>query len=98
MIPLTESPMLAASMRAERDSPGFCERASQVILALLERGETPGEVLVDLARLRGITPADSRAFGAVFKSLHGQGKIRQVGWCLRKKGHSCGGGRIWALV
>ena len=98
MITLMESSMLASAICAENAAPGFCQRAQDTILALLERGPTPGEALVDLAKLRGVVPADARAFGVVFKTLSQQGKIRQVGWCNRRKGHNTGGGRVWALT
>ena len=98
MISVNEAPMLAAAISAENAQPGFCDRAAEVILRELRKlGQAEGEMLVDLAKLRGIEPRDARAFGAVFKRLSVDGAIRQVGWCNRRKGHNSGGGRIWAI-
>lgn len=99
MIPNAEAPTLRAAIRAENDQPGFAKHAADVILRELGKlGEAPGEMLVDLAKLRGCVPADSRSFGPVFASLSKRGAIRQVGWTVRTKGHQSPGGRVWALA
>jgi hypothetical protein len=86
-----------AQMRAENAEPGFTERASDWILWYLRaKGEpVPGEMLTDLCKAHGIKAPDDRAFGAVYKMLVGRNLIRQAGWCERRKGHGCGGGRVW---
>lgn len=90
--------MLAAQISAENAQPGFTREACAVILEELRKlGQAPGEMLVDLAKLRGIAPRDSRAFGAAFRLLSVSGAIRQVGSCNRRKGHNGSGGRIWAI-
>ena len=98
MIPIAEAPMLACAIRAENARPGFMAEARDCILMLLERGPQPGELLVDLCMMRGIVAPDARAFGVVFRVLSQRGQIKQVGYCERRKGHGCSGGRVWALA
>lgn len=85
--------------RAEKARPGFTADAAAFIYAyLLAHGATPGELLVDRALMAGFCPPDARAFGAVFKRLVHRKLIEQCGTCVRRKGHSCSGGRVWRAV
>lgn len=98
-IALQESPMLACQLKAESVQPGFSERAARHILHVLAwYGPRSGEQLVDHCLLWGIKPHDDRAFGSVFAKLSRDGKIKCVGYCLRKRGHGAAGGRVWAFV
>jgi len=95
-IRLGEHAMQRTQIRAEHAEPGFTQRAADFILGYLtDCGPTPGELLTDLAKAKGIRPPDDRAFGAAIKMLVRRGQIRQAGWCERTKGHGCGGGRVW---
>ena len=88
-----------AQGRAERREPGFSERAKAHILVVLrERGPTSGETLTEACAAEGIKAPDMRAFGPIFAALVRQGRIRCVGYCLRKKGRGTAGGRIWRLA
>lgn len=98
MTPQDALPMHRCAARAERCRPGFVAEASACILALLARGPQPGEMLVDLCKLRGIDTGEDRAFGAVFRILSQGKRIKPVGYCERRKGHHTAGGRVWALV
>jgi hypothetical protein len=93
---LGQHAMLRTQVRAEHAAPGFTTRAADFILGYLrDCGPTPGELLTDLCKARGMRPPDDRAFGAVFKMLANRGEIRQCGWTERRKGHGTGGGRVW---
>jgi len=93
---LGEHAMQRTQIRAENASPGFTLAAADYILCYLrDCGPTPGELLTDLCKARGMRPPDDRAFGAVYRLLVRRGEIRQAGWCERTKGHGCGGGRVW---
>jgi hypothetical protein len=88
-----------AQQRAERADPTFSERAAKHILyCLAQLREASGEVLTDLCKRDGITPADDRAFGAVYAQLVRKGLIRCVGFVPRAKGHGTAGGRVWRLT
>ncbi len=100
MIPNVEAILLRTAICAENAAPGFSDRACAAVLHHLRRlgGEASGECLVDAAKLHhGCDPADSRAYGPVFQRLAREGWIVQAGWCMRKKGHLSGGGRVWRL-
>lgn len=85
---------------AERERPGFTDDAADFIAGYLRRRAEPlpGELLVDVAQQAGFVPRDARAFGPVFQLLTRQRRIRQCGWCDRRKGHGSGGGRMWEAV
>jgi hypothetical protein len=80
---------------AQFDSAGA---ARFIVAHLIRYGDTAGEVLVDEAMAHGYRPHEQRAFGPVFAGLSRKGLIRTVGYCLRTKGHSGSGGRIWAVT
>ena len=85
--------------KAERSDPEFVSKATAAILAHLRAsGQASGEELVDVAIAHGAHCPDQRAFGAVFASLSRKQLIRTVGFCMRAKGHSTAGGRIWEIV
>lgn len=96
---LGETAGRACTDKAERTTDFDRDAARRFILATLRKnGETPGEVLTDLARKAGFVPHDDRAFGAVFGKLARERAIRCVGYCTRRKGHSTAGGRVWAAT
>jgi len=85
-----------AQVRAENAQPGFTQRAADVMLtALALDGPQSGEQLTAACERAGIVPPDARAFGAAFKMLLREGKIRRVGWCARKRGHGAAGGSVY---
>lgn len=85
--------------KAARRDPLFAEKAAAAILAHLRAVKyASGEELTDVAIAHGATPHDARAFGQVFATLSRRGLIRTHSFCLRSKGHSTAGGRIWMLV
>lgn len=84
-----------ATQRAERDCPGFRERAEAAILAKLTTGPASGEDCTDYVAACGIHFDDGRALGSVYASMARRGLIRCVGFCLRKRGNGTAGGRIW---
>lgn len=84
-----------ATDRAERDLPGFRERAEAAVLARLATGPVSAEVLTDYVRACGIEFQDGRAMGHVYKSMKKRGLIRIVAPCLRAFGHGTSGGHIW---
>jgi hypothetical protein len=84
-----------ATDRAEREAPGFRERAEAAILARLATGPASGEDCTDYVAASGIQFADGRALGSVYASMARRSLIRCVGFCLRKRGNGTAGGRIW---
>ena len=91
--------MRRAAEHAERVEPDFREQAQAFVLAYLaEHGVSSGELITDAAKLAGIRPPDDRAFGSIYAVLSRRNQIAFAGFCLRKKGHSTAGGRIWRLV
>ena len=93
---LGECRMRDTQIRAENAAPGFTQRAADFMLGYLrDCGPTPGELLTDLCKARGMRPPDDRAFGSVFQMLARRKQIKQTGWCERRKGHGTGGGRVW---
>lgn len=94
-----EKAAAACIEKAETVSKFDRDDAGAFILATLRRnGDTPGEILTDLARKAGHIPHDDRAFGAVFMTLSKRGLIKCTGFCVRRKGHATAGGRIWAAT
>lgn len=85
----------AAMDAAERK--GFDPRAAADTMLdyLQKQGPASGETLTTYVRATGNSPGDDRAFGGVFRALVNRGAIRQVGECLRAKGHGTSGGRVW---
>lgn len=95
---LGEQAAAACLAKARRADPEFAEKAAAAILAHLRVvHRASGEALVDVAIAMGARPHDARAFGGVFQGLARKGLIRTVGFCLRTKGHSTAGGRIWSI-
>lgn len=91
--------MQQATSHAERDLPGFSERAGAFVLAYLaEHGISSSELLTDACQLAGIRAADGRAFGSVYRTLARRGLIEFAGYCARAKGHGTAGGRLWMLA
>lgn len=87
----------ACAHKAERVTNFSVEAAAEWIYKTLKFSgkQVKGEVLVTAAKNAGHVPHDDRAFGSVFSSLSRQGRIKTVGFCLRKRGHGTAGGRIW---
>lgn len=86
-----------AEARAERDEPGFSERAQALILAKLARGPASGEDITDY--VRAVLPMkDGRALGHSYSALHQAGLIRTAGSCKRRRGHGGAGGIVWSLT
>lgn len=91
--------MRRAADHAERDAPGFSGRAQAFVLTYLaEHGISSSELLTDACQLAGITAADGRAFGSVYRTLARRGLIVFAGYCARAKGHGTSGGRLWRLA
>lgn len=89
----------ACAAKAERTAPFSTEDAKAAVLELLADGRPrTGEELVDHCMRLGIVPHDQRAFGAVFRSLSGAGRIIAVGSSERKKGHGTAGARVWRIT
>lgn len=84
-----------AADRAEREAPGFSERAEAAILARLAAGPASGEDLTDHVAACGVQFKDGRALGGIYSSLRKRGLIRVAGTCNRRKGHGTAGGLIW---
>lgn len=92
--------MQRAQDAAERRDPFFTGKAQESIVAHLRAApgrQACGEELVDAAIAAGACPPDARAFGGVFQALSRRGVIRCVSYCLRRKGNSTAGGRVWEL-
>jgi hypothetical protein len=88
-----------ALQRAEDADAAFPELARTFILDHLRVvRKASGEDLVDIAKAKGATPPDDRAFGSIFASMARKNLIRHAGFALRKKGHGTAGGRIWEFV
>lgn len=83
-----------ATERAERDEPGFGDRARALILQKLAAGPASAEDITDYVSER-LPMKDGRALGSVYKSLRDRGLIRIAGSCLRAKGRGTAGGHIW---
>ncbi len=84
---------------AERDDPGFCERAQRFVLAFLgQHGRASSEDITDACKSAGIVPAEDRAFGPVYAGLNRRKEIVCTGFCERRKGHGTAGGRMWELA
>jgi len=86
-----------ATGRAEREAPGFRDRAETAILARLATGPASGEDCTDYVRSCGINFADGRALGSIYASLRRRGLIHVVGTCPRRRGNGTQGGSIYAL-
>lgn len=90
----------ACLAKAERADPEFSQRAATAILNHLKAVRiASGEELTEIAIAHGARPADSRAFGPVFKMLNRRGLIE----CLRsdlprKSGHGTSGGKLWSIT
>ncbi len=84
-----------ATDRAERESPGFTERARALILERLAQGPASGEDCTDYCRERGLQFKDGRALGSVYSSLRRSGLIEEAGSCKRRRGHGTAGGIVW---
>lgn len=86
---------------AENAGETFQSAAKDFVLRYLEGRENqsaPGEEITDACKREGIVPPrDDRAFGPVYQSLAREGRIKRMGYCLRKKGHGTAGGIIWRL-
>ena len=94
-----EAGHVGAARAVQRCAPDFVARAKTFVIAYLaQRGQAPGEIIVDLCKRAGIVATDDRSFGAVFATLSRSNEIKCVGYCNRLKGHSTSGGRIWALA
>lgn len=88
-----------AADRAEREFAEFREKARAFVLTYLaQHGVSSSELITDAAVLAGIRVPDTRAFGAIYRRLAAENKIAFAGHCLRVKGHSTAGGRLWRLV
>ena len=84
---------------AERDEPGFGERAQRFVLAyLLAYGPSSSEDITDACKAAGIVPGEDRAFGSVYQVLNRRKQIAFAGYCERRKGHGTAGGRLWELA
>lgn len=98
MSPARKAGEQGANAALSRAAPDFMERAKSFVHGyLVQRGQAPGEIIVDLAKQSGIVAPDDRAFGAVFAALSRKNMIRCVGYCERRKGHGTSGGRIWSI-
>lgn len=84
-----------AADRAEREAPGFRDRAEAAILAKLATGPASGEDLTDHVAACGVPFKDGRALGPIYASLRRRGLIRVAGTCSRRRGHGTAGGLIW---
>lgn len=69
--------------------------AKFIVSWLVRHGDTSGEILTTKAIEHGYRPHDARAFGSIYSRLARVGLIKCVGFCLREKGHSTAGGRVW---
>ena len=104
------TPMQTARVRGEEAGEACLKRAENkagfdsagarqfVHSQLVRFGEMSGEALVNAAKEHGFRPMEDRAFGPIFSKLSRDGLIRCVGYCLREKGNSCAGGRLWRAV
>ena len=89
----------ACAAKAERTAVFSTAEAKAAVLELLADGRPrTGEELVDHCLRLGIVPHDQRAFGSVFRSLSGAGRIVAVGNAERKKGHGTSGARVWRIT
>lgn len=82
--------MQLAADRAEREEPGFQERAYRFLCwyAKLDDAPFPAEAVTELALSTGIEPPDGRAWGAVFQKAARAGVIcRSSVTYKRAKGH-----------
>lgn len=84
--------------KAERDSPGFSDRAKAAILARLAQGKASGEQLTAYVKDCGI-PLDKngKELGAIYASLRRKGLIVAAGDCCRAHGHGTKGGTVYRL-
>ena len=84
---------------AERDEPGFAERAQRFVVAYLgQHGRASSEDITDACKAAGIVPREDRAFGSVYQVLNRRKQIAFAGYCERRKGHGTAGGRLWELA
>lgn len=94
-IVMGETGMRRAAAHAEREAPGFSERAFDFLVAWVEWraiGEAfSAETVVDEARAHGIVAPDSRAWGPVFKRAAGRGAIRRSAVAFQRR---CGHGSL----
>jgi hypothetical protein len=98
-VAMRDAALVSVEQRAEREEPGFAERAKKFVVEYLrEHGSAPGEQITDACIAAGIQPGELRAFGPVYMSLSRSGVIVKVGLCQRKRGHGTSGGNIWALA
>lgn len=84
--------MARAADHAERQAPGFADRAFDFLIAWIgwrSIGEAfSAETVVEEAKLHGISPPDGRAWGGVFLRAASRGAIRRSSVLFRRaKGH-----------
>ena len=87
-----------ATARAEREAPGFSERARELILQRLAQGPASGEDCTDYCREQGLSFADGRALGSIYASVRRTGLIVVAGYCPRRRGPGTAGGIVWTLT
>ena len=96
---LGEAGMAQAQDHAERDEPGFSQRAQAFGLQYLRsRGACSSEDITDACKQAGIVPDEDRAFGGIYATLRRRKRIEFAGYCERRKGHGTAGGRIWRIA
>jgi hypothetical protein len=73
---------------AERDEPGFGERAYEFLVKFAAENERfSGEDATDAIKAAGIIPACDKAFGAVYQRALRANLIHRVAFGQRRKGH-----------
>ena len=96
---LGEAGMAQAQDHAERDEPGFSQRAQAFVLQYLRsRGACSSEDITDACKQAGIVPDEDRAFGGIYATLRRRKMIEFAGYCERRKGHGTAGGRLWRIA
>ena len=91
--------MALVADKAERDVPGFSERAFAALLAYVSQHATfTGEDCTDAIKAQGIVPDNDKAFGSVYMRAIRLRFIRRIGFEPRRKGHGSPGPRYTRCV
>lgn len=84
--------MARVADKAEREAPGFAERAYAFLVRYVGQHEIfSGEDASDAIKAAGIVPHDDRAFGPIYMAASRNGLIQRVGYVPRRRGHGSPG-------
>jgi hypothetical protein len=89
-LPLFRQPQVLAVAAAAESRGWDAQAACEFVIDYLRRhGPTASEAIVDASVDAGHKPHDARAFGYVFRTLAGAGRIAKCGFATRRNRNVC---------